>query len=67
MLAACLTVGLYIAPVSTRSARTCTGRSRACPTPTDVRKPTFGRLLGLSNGLPVVAGIGLIWIEMRDD
>jgi hypothetical protein len=36
----------------------------------DPRKGTFGRLHALSNGLmllTVLAGVGLIWVEMRDE
>jgi hypothetical protein len=42
----------------------------AALTDDDPRKSTFGRLHALSNGLmllTVLAGVGLIWVEMRDE
>lgn len=68
MLAMSLATGLLIAP-RINAIRESTPETMASLPDNDPRKIEFGRLHGLSNGLMIVtlvAGVGLIWAELRD-
>jgi len=69
MLTACLAVAFYVTPAIDTIRGGVDGPIAALPDD-DTRRLRFGRLHGLSNGLlaaAVVAGIGLLWLEVRDD
>lgn len=68
MLAASLATGLVISPRIEAIRDTTPGAVAGLPD-ADPRKGEFGRLHGLSNGLmlfTILAGIGLMWAEMKD-
>ncbi len=68
MLATSLTIGLWAAP-RIDAIRTSVDGSVAALPDTDARKIEFGRLHGLSSGSMiaiVLAGAGLIWLEISD-
>lgn len=68
MLATSLTIGLWAAP-RIDAIRTSADGSVAALPDTDARKIEFGRLHGLSSGSMiaiVLAGAGLIWLEISD-
>jgi MFS family permease len=68
MLAVSVAAGLYIAPRIDAIRDEVHGTVQALPDD-DARKVEFGRLHGLSNGLmlaTVIAGVWLVWIELRD-
>jgi hypothetical protein len=68
MLAASVTTALLITPRIERIRAGVNGSVASLPDQ-DPRKAEFGRWHGLSTGLMVltiVAGIGLIWVEMKD-
>jgi hypothetical protein len=68
MLAASLTTVLVIAPRIEGIRTSVSGPVAALPV-TDARRAEFGRLHGLSNALmilTIVAGLGLVWAEMKD-
>jgi hypothetical protein len=68
LLAISLAGGLYIAPRIEEIRRSTNGPVAALD-PGDARRAEFGRLHGWSNGLmllTMLAGVGLIWTELRD-
>jgi hypothetical protein len=68
MLAISVGTGLFLVP-RINAIRDSTPEPIASLPDNDQRKIEFGRLHGLSNGLMIftlVAGIGLIWAELRD-
>lgn len=68
LLAMSLAGGLFIAPRIETIRRSTNGPVAGLPDG-DSRRAEFGRLHGLSTGLMVVtllAGVGLMWAEMRD-
>jgi hypothetical protein len=68
MLGATMAVGFYIAPRIEAIRDHVKGPVAALPE-TDPRRVEFARLHGLSTGLllvPVVGGLGLLWLEMKD-
>lgn len=69
MLAATVVTGHFLAP-RIASLRDALGTTVASLPESDPRRVTFGRLHGASNVLmlfTVVAGIGLLWAEVRDN